>query len=58
MVESAVVLSATLNGGFAGSIAAAQGVQVRITGYLMRHPNSIFGNFGYVDGTTQPNFGP
>ena len=56
-VEAAVAITATLNGGFAGSIAAAQSVQVRITGYYSRHPNSIFGNFGFADPTTLPAFG-
>lgn len=56
-VDSAVALFATYNAGGAGSIAAAQGVQVRITGFLSRHPNSIFGNFGFADPVSLPTFG-
>lgn len=59
-VSSAVVLSATGSAGFGTGAAAsnAQHVTVKILGFLSEHPNSISGNFGYADPTSQPNFGP
>ena len=53
-------ITATAAGGFGSGAAssAVQHLEVTITGFLMEHPNSIFGNFGYANPTTQPNFGP
>ena len=56
-VESAVAITATANGGGAGSIAAAQSIQIRVIGFFSRHPNSIFGNFGFADPASLPTFG-
>lgn len=57
-VESAVVISATAAAGF-GNLASsnAQHVTVTILGSLAKHPDSIFGNFGYAAPTTQPTTG-
>lgn len=62
VVTSGTTLTATgqggLNVGGAGGANWAQNVQVRVLCGLAQHPNSVFGNFGYANPTSQPNFGP
>ena len=57
-VQSGVTITATANGGFAGSVRQADAVMVSITGFLSKHPNSVFGNFGTALNVDQPAFGP
>lgn len=56
-VEAGVTITATAGAGFSGSTGATQHVIVTILGSLSQHPNSIYGNFGYANSTSQPAFG-